>query len=51
MMIKSLFVVLLLTASAIAYEQEGNVLVLHDADFPKVLEEFDYIMIEFYAPW
>lgn len=44
MIIKALFLVLLATA-VVGYETEGNVLVLHDADFPKVLEEFDYILI------
>lgn len=24
---------------------------LHDSDFPSILEEFNYILIEFYAPW
>lgn len=50
MIFKGLLVVLLATA-VFAYEKEGNVLVLHDADFPQVIQEHDYIMIEFYAPW
>ncbi len=50
MIFKGLLIVLLATA-VFAYEKEGNVLVLHDSDFPKVVEEHDFIMIEFYAPW
>ena len=50
MIFKGLLVVLLAT-TVLAYEKEGNVLVLHDADFPQVIQEHDYIMIEFYAPW
>lgn len=37
MIFKGLLVILLATA-VFAYEMEGNVLVLHDDDFPKVLE-------------
>lgn len=40
-----------LLASVQSYEVEEEVLVLHDADFPNILEEFNYILIEFYAPW
>jgi hypothetical protein len=36
-MIKGLIFVLLVTALA-AYDKEGNVLVLHDSDFPQVLK-------------
>lgn len=50
MFAKGLLLVLLVSA-VFAYEKEGNVLVLHDSDFPKVIEEHDFIMIEFYAPW
>ncbi len=50
MFLKALLVVLLASA-VFAYEKEGNVLVLHDADFPQVLQDHDFIMIEFYAPW
>ena len=50
MFFKGLLIVLLVSA-VFAYEKEGNVLVLHDADFPQVLKDHDFIMIEFYAPW
>ncbi len=50
MFFKGLLIVLLVSA-AFAYEKEGNVLVLHDSDFPQVLKDHDFIMIEFYAPW
>ncbi len=36
MFLKALLVVLLVSA-VFSYDKEGNVLVLHDADFPKVL--------------
>ena len=26
-------------------------LVLHDSDFPDIISEYNYILIEFYAPW
>jgi hypothetical protein len=41
--------VLVLLASA--YTEENNVLILTDEDFPGVISEFPYILIEFYAPW
>lgn len=50
MFFKGLLIVLLASA-VFAYEKEGNVLVLHDSDFPQVLKDHDFIMIEFYAPW
>lgn len=34
-----------------SYQTEGEVLVLKDSDFPKVLRDHPYILIEFYAPW
>lgn len=50
MFIKGLLIILLISA-VFTYEQEGNILVLHDSDFPQVIEDHDFIMIEFYAPW
>lgn len=41
----------LLFSLTTSYELEGDVLVLGDSDFPSVLEEHPYILIEFYAPW
>ncbi len=32
------FILILLATAVFCYEQEGNVLVLHDDDFPKVLQ-------------
>ena len=40
-----------LLASVYGYETEGDVLVLTDDDFPQVLQDHPYILIEFYAPW
>jgi hypothetical protein len=37
MFLKGLLMVLLVSA-LFAYEKEGNVLVLHDSDFPKVIQ-------------
>ena len=34
-----------------AYELEGEVLVLGDDDFPSVIEDNKYVLVEFYAPW
>lgn len=37
---------------AFSYEvEESGVIVLHNADFPSVISEFPYILVEFYAPW
>ena len=48
----TLLTILLVTASlAYAYDEDEHVLVLHDSDFPQVLEDFPAILIEFYAPW
>lgn len=49
-----MFKILLVSAlvlGSLAWTEEGNVLVLTDADFPAVTEEFSHILIEFYAPW
>jgi len=34
-----------------AYTEEENVLVLGDKDLSSALEEFEYVLVEFYAPW
>lgn len=44
MIFKGLLIVLLASA-VFAYEKDGNVLVLKDADFPQVLKDHDFIMI------
>ncbi len=51
MNLKLVFVTVLLVLSVSAYDEEDHVLVLHDNDFPAVLEDFPAILIEFYAPW
>jgi len=47
------FLVLLLVATAFAgeFEYDEGVLVLKDTDFDQALQEFDFLLIEFYAPW
>jgi len=32
-------------------EKDGEVLVLTDDTFEKVIQKFDYILVKFYAPW
>jgi len=49
--LKLLAVLAVLFVHARSYEVEEEVLVLHDADFPSIIEEFNYILIQFYAPW
>jgi hypothetical protein len=44
MYIKAIVLSVLLILSC-SYEEEGNVLVLHDADFPQVLTDFPFILI------
>lgn len=51
MNVKLFLISALLLSLATAYETDGDVLVLKDEDFPKVLEDHPYILIEFYAPW
>ena len=51
MNLKLVLVTVLLVLSVSAYDEEDHVLVLHDNDFPTVLEDFPAILIEFYAPW
>jgi protein disulfide-isomerase A1 len=50
-LLKLLVVLAVLLVHTRSYEVEEEVLVLHDSDFPSILEEFNYILIEFYAPW
>lgn len=51
MNVKLFLLVTIVLSLTTSYELEGDVLVLGDNDFPKVLEEHPYILIEFYAPW
>lgn len=42
----------LLLVLTTSYEMEGDVIVLTDQDdFPAVIKEFPYLLIEIYAPW
>ena len=50
-MISKIFFIFGLILLAQAYTEENHVLVLTADDFPSVIEEFPYILIEFYAPW
>lgn len=51
MKLLQLLLIVAVLFQARSYEVEDEVLVLHDSDFPSILEEFNYILIEFYAPW
>lgn len=33
------------------FKREGNVIIASDKDFDKVLEEYDYVFVDFFAPW
>ena len=33
------------------YKKEGNLYLLTDKTFKKGVEEFDFMMVKFYAPW
>jgi protein disulfide-isomerase A1 len=49
---KVLFICLLLATCAFTkFEEEDDVLVLHESDFAEALEHFDFLLVEFYAPW
>ena len=51
----NLALALLAMVSQTSFAQDWNyvndVLVLDSSNFDKAVEEFDYIMIDFYAPW
>jgi hypothetical protein len=40
-----------LLASVNGYKMEENLLQLTDDDFPKVLDDYSYLLVEFFAPW
>ena len=44
-------VLLALVLLSHSYTYENHVLILTADDFPAVIDEFPYILIEFYAPW
>ena len=50
-MLTKILLLLALLLVANSYTEENHVLVLTDEDLPGVIEEFPYILIEFYAPW
>lgn len=43
--------VLLLAAAVLAYPEEDDVLVLGDSNLDQAVAEYDYLLVEFYAPW
>lgn len=48
---KTALVLLTVLLSALAYEQDGNVLKLTDTDFAQAIEEFPFVLVKFFAPW
>lgn len=48
---KAVLLLALVFSAIRCYEVEDEVLILHDSDFPGILEEFPNILIKFYAPW
>lgn len=48
MILKGLLIILFVSL-VVAFEKDGNVLVLKDADFPNVAFENEYIFVKFYA--
>jgi len=47
----ALLVCLAVCASGAEYEEEDNVLVLTEKTFDEAIKEFNFILVEFYAPW
>lgn len=50
-MLTKIFFLLGLILLANSYTEENHVLILTADDLPSVTEEFEYILVEFYAPW
>lgn len=50
MMIKSLVFLIFLSLGT-AYNITQGVIALTEDDFPKVLEDYPYLLIKFYTPW
>ncbi len=53
---KKMFLVLAALAASLAYsanaaEVDEGVIVLTDANFDEELVKYDYLLVEFYAPW
>lgn len=49
--ISAFICVVLVSAAAAEFKEEDGVLVLTKDNFDKVMEEFKYVLVEFYAPW
>ena len=47
----SLLLVLIATTARCEFVEEDDVIVVTKDNFAELLEEFDNIMVEFYAPW
>ena len=48
-MISKGLLVILFVSFALSYEENSNILVLKEGDFPQVINEHKYIFINFYA--
>lgn len=55
MKITSIFLCLLLASATLTstwgFEEEDNVIVLKEATFDQAIKKFEFILVEFYAPW
>lgn len=55
MKLTHIFLACLIATSALTvdwgYPEEDDVVVLTDANFQEAIDKFDYILVEFYAPW
>jgi thiol-disulfide isomerase/thioredoxin len=47
----ALALVLLAVCAAAAFTEEDDIIVLTNENFQETIDSFDYIMVEFYAPW
>lgn len=47
----SLFALLLLLPLASCHQEEGGVIIGTDANLDQILNEYTYVMVDFYAPW
>lgn len=47
----SIFALLFSSVSSHDFPTDGTVLELHDSNFDSAISAFDFILVDFYAPW